>query len=152
MQSTSSLINQLKLDYPQWQFSKAKDFYWSPVGQTIHYFDDGDPAFLLHELAHAILQHANYRRDINLLSYERDAWEYAKSFLSSRYHTPIPDDLIEEALDTYRDWLHTRSECPNCRATGIETKKSHYKCISCTSIWRVNEARTCSLRRYLIAN
>lgn len=152
MLSTSLPIKRLKHDYPQWHFSPGKDFYWSPTKQTVYYMADGHPAFLLHELAHAILHHSDYRRDVDLLGYERDAWEYAKNTLSPRYHSPIQDDLIEEALDTYREWLHLRSQCPNCQATGIQIKSMVYKCVACVSSWRVNEARTCRLQRHLISN
>jgi DnaJ-class molecular chaperone len=53
-------------------------------------------------------------------------------------------------MNSYRDWLHARSTCPVCQATGMETKKSIYTCPACRHQWRVNEARICSLRRYHI--
>lgn len=79
---------------------------------------------------------------------ERDAWQYAKDTLGQTYDQAILDDTVEDALDSYRDWLHARSTCPACQATGIQTKKEEYKCLACRTKWRVNEARICALRRY----
>lgn len=79
---------------------------------------------------------------------ERDAWNRAKTQLGPQYAVDIKDSAIEQALDSYRDWLHARSTCPNCTATGFQTKKQHYSCLACGEKWRVNEARLCGLKRY----
>ena len=78
---------------------------------------------------------------------ERAAWDKALE-LAKTVNVDIDEELIETSLDTYRDWLHDRSTCPSCNATGIEASKQQYECISCHTTWRVNEARDCSLRRY----
>ena len=75
------------------------------------------------------------------------AWDKALQ-LAPEYDVAITDELIEESLDTYRDWLHSRSLCPHCNATGVQTATRHYQCLACHHAWRVNEARTCALRRY----
>lgn len=146
----TSLISRLQSDFPQYHFIEDKTFQWSPADQTIYYnVDSNDQAALLHELAHALLGHTDYDKDIQLIEMERDAWEYARTLTS--YDVTVSEDVIQESLDTYRDWLHARSTCPNCHATGMQTKKSYYKCISCSTEWRVNEARVCALRRYKVA-
>lgn len=109
-----------------------------------------DHASLLHELAHAILDHKTYARDIELIELERDAWTHAQATLAPTYNIAIGTNQIEDALDTYRDWLHARSTCPNCQATGVQTERNAYKCLACLSKWRVNDARICALRRYKI--
>ena len=151
MQSITSLANRLALDFPQHTITPAHEFRWDPQGRTIFY-DAQSPevASLLHEMAHAILDHAAYRRDIELLELERQAWEYARENLSSTYGVVISPAEIEDALDTYRDWLHARSTCPNCQATGLQVKSNEYKCVACMSHWRVNDARACALRRYKV--
>ncbi|MCY1379960.1 hypothetical protein D9M68_895230 [compost metagenome] len=83
---------------------------------------------------------------------ERDAWRYAKEKLGSNYKVTITDTVIQDSLDTYRDWLHARSTCPNCQATGMQNRKRHYRCIACQHVWRVNDARICGLRRYSLSN
>lgn len=149
MQSTSSLAAKLRIDYPQFSFKPAEIFRWSPSDTTIYYVESLDIPSLLHELSHALLGHSRYTKDIELIQMERDAWHYSKTTLALKYGLGIDNDTSENALDTYRDWLHARSICPECATTGIQSQKNTYKCISCGTIWRVNEARICHLRRYV---
>jgi hypothetical protein len=152
MQSTSWLLNQLKNDHPEFVFEHAKEFLWSADRQTI-YIDptaSHSQEFMLHELSHALLDHQGYKMDIELVKLERDAWEYARTHLASVYDFEIDDNVIQDNLDTYREWLHARSKCPDCDAIGIQTKSHHYRCLACGHTWRVNEARLCALRRYSV--
>jgi hypothetical protein len=80
---------------------------------------------------------------------ERDAWDKANE-IAEIYHLEINDEIVQSTLDTYRDWLHERSNCPVCQASGIQIEKYAYRCIACNHKWRVNEARICALRRYKI--
>ena len=150
MPSTSSLILQLKKDFPQFIFQEADSFRWSPEHQTIFIGQKApySESFALHELSHAILNHQDYRHDIDLIKLERDAWDYALNTLAANYDIEINDEIIQDNLDTYRDWLHARSKCPTCAATGLQVKRKEYKCIACGHYWKVNEARLCALRRY----
>lgn len=152
MHSNNSLAAKLRISYPEFHFLEDKDFRWSPQEKTVFYRSDGDFSELLHELAHALLDHTTYAKDIQLLEIERDAWEYAAEKLAPLYGLAIEDDYIQGALDTYRDWLHARSCCPACDATGVQTKASHYRCVICGNRWRVNDARSCMLRRYTLTN
>jgi hypothetical protein len=132
-------------------FVQADEFRWLPEEQTIFYDPiSADTASLLHEVAHAVLDHAAYSRDIELIELERQAWQYASEHMAQKYRVAITSDQIEDSLDTYRDWLHARSTCPTCQATGLQAKKNEYKCIACLGRWRVNDARICGLRRYKI--
>ncbi len=145
-----SLLNSLESDFSDFTFTLSDSFEWHPADAAITY-DPNDPYFesrLLHELSHAILGHQSYERDIDLIAMERDAWQHAKMKLGPKYKVEVPGDIIHHDMDTYRDWLHARSTCPHCESTGIQTKKQTYQCVTCRKIWRVNEARTCSLRRY----
>lgn len=152
MRSIHSLAKQLQNDFPQFQFDQSETFAWSPSTATIHWQSNeaDSAAFLLHEVSHALLGHAEYRRDIELIKHERDAWSYAIDQLASRYNTVITDELVQSTLDTYRDWLHSRSTCPHCETTGLQIKKHLYQCLACSQEWKVNEARLCALRRYPI--
>lgn len=148
MPSITSLVKRLRADFRQFRFVQGDTFLWSHSDNTIYYEPgESDGSLLLHELAHAILGHADYKRDIELLSMERMAWDKVKE-LAPAYNIAIDDDFIQDNLDTYRDWLHARSTCPNCRATGLQIKKQVFNCPACQNEWRVNEARTCALRRY----
>lgn len=152
MQSTNWLIEQLQVDYPTIHFQAAEEFLWSAKRQTINFDSDAINCteYTLHELSHALLKHEGYRADIELIKMERDAWEYACTRLAPQYDFVIEDDVVQDNLDTYRDWLHARSKCPECGATGLQTKSQFYRCLACNHSWRVNEARICALRRYSV--
>jgi hypothetical protein len=150
MHSTITLLSRLKIDYPQFSFKLGDDFMWSPSDSIVYYCkqdDNNQSIFLLHELSHALLSHVNYRSDVNLVTMERQAWDYTKE-LALFYDVTISDEIIQSNLDSYRDWLHSRSTCPKCKATGLQIKECTYACPACNYKWRVNEARTCALRRY----
>ncbi len=150
----TSLKNNLSKDYPQFLFEQSDSFYWDPVQKTIYYRNSNlstDKLSLIHELSHGILNHNFYDRDIQLIEMERDAWELAVK-LAKHYKVTLDTEFIESSLDTYRDWLHSRSICPRCGSTGVQTNARTYNCPSCGSIWRSNEARTCQLRRYIVKN
>jgi hypothetical protein len=151
MHLITSLVAKLHLDHPDITFLEGDEFRWSPTDKTIVYRPDvDDTASLLHELSHALLGHADYTKDILLLEMERDAWQYAKQTLGPTHEAQVSDEDIENALDSYRDWLHARSTCPNCHAVGVQIKRKEYKCLACRSKWQVNEARTCALRRHVV--
>ena len=155
MEKITSLVKSLKssaASKPQLRsltLKKGELFSWNHTACAITYNPNikNAEAYLLHEFGHALLGHKEYVKDIELLKMERAAWDKAAT-LASTFTVNIDEDLIETSLDTYRDWLHNRSTCPTCSATGIETSKQQYECINCHTIWHVNEARDCSLRRY----
>lgn len=155
MEKITSLVKNLKssiASVPQLRgltLKKGELFSWNHTACAITYNPETEnaEAYLLHEFGHALLEHKEYTQDIELLKMERAAWDKAAE-LADRFNVKIEEDLIESALDTYRDWLHSRSTCPTCSATGIETNKQQYECVTCHTTWHVNEARDCSLRRY----
>lgn len=152
MPSTTSLLDKIQRDFPRITFVKSDTFRWSPKERTVYYADASDTASLLHETAHAALGHGEYASDIELLQMERDAWDLAAGSLSKKYGTAIDRETAEDMLDTYRNWLHDRSVCPACQATGVQSRQNHYSCLACGGAWRVNEARTCALRRYKLSS
>jgi hypothetical protein len=149
MPSTLSLLPKLEKDYPQLVFTTGERFAWSPDAQTVFYdkSDLTNTSLLLHELAHGLLGHHDYSKDIELVAMETEAWDKALE-LATRYGVDITDETVQDTLDTYREWLHARSTCPECEATGYQSGKSAYTCVACAHVWRVNEARICALRRY----
>ena len=152
MRSMSSLTHKLKTDYPAITFFEADDFSWSPQTQTVSYAPKTPNAtqLLLHELSHGLLEHQEYHRDIQLLTMEAAAWENAKQ-LADHYNIRVAEAVIQNHLDTYRDWMHARSTCPECTATGYQSSQSTYTCAACTHEWRVNEARLCGLKRFSVS-
>ena len=144
-----SLIHKLEADFPAITFTEAEHFSWTAEDHTVLYDPSQDDAdqLLLHEVSHGLLDHKEYRRDVELITMETAAWERAKE-LATPYAVELSEALIQDNLDTYRDWLHARSSCPDCTATGYQTDASTYACPACSHTWRVNEARICQLRRY----
>ena len=151
MQHIKALLSQLKADYPDITFVVGTDFKWSKDEHTLVIDPDHPHAstYILHELGHALLGHEGFRFDIDLLRHEREAWERA-IILAPAYNITVDEGLIEESLDTYREWLHSRSLCPSCNSTGLQTKTSTYICVNCRCSWRPNDARRVNLRRYRI--
>lgn len=150
MLSTALLVPKLTTDFPDIAFVAGATFHWHPEKLTVTYVTaSNDIDSLLHEVAHAILGHQDFKRDVELIEMERDAWRYATTTLAPRYGHTITPEIIEDSLDSYRDWLHARSTCPTCKATGIQTKQHTYKCLACMSEWTVNDARQHALRRHL---
>ncbi len=148
MPSTPSLVHKLTQAFPQFQFVKGDEFLWQPEDQTVYYAGgDHAEALLLHELSHGLLGHNGYARDIELLAMESAAWDKAYS-LAPSYGVAITEAVAESHLDTYREWLHARSTCPQCTAIGFQTSSHDYECPACTQTWHVNEAKICALRRY----
>jgi hypothetical protein len=149
MPSTLSLLPKLQKDYSQFLFTPSNRFSWSPTKHTVFYdeADTSNTGLLLHELAHGLLEHHDYSKDVELVAMESEAWDKALE-LAPQYGVKITDDAVQDNLDTYREWLHARSTCPRCEATGFQSGKSTYTCVACGHEWRVNEARICALRRY----
>lgn len=150
--SSSSALSILKANYPDITFQESDSFKWSPNTSTVSVgklHTEHDLATLLHETGHALAGHNSYSQDIQLLKLEREAWDIAREQLTPLFGLTITDETVEEALDSYRDWLHARSICPECSSTGVQQDESHYRCLACSTIWKVNDARTCQLRRYI---
>lgn len=155
MAKTNSLVTKLTADFPELRFASGDDFFWSPATKNVHYGaldTHRDQLTLLHEVGHALLGHNSFARDIDLVKLERDAWEHVRTELAPRYELTADDDTIEDAIDTYREWLHARSTCPQCSQTGIQADQLAYHCLACGTDWRVNEARRCGLKRYSLTN
>ena len=155
MAKITSLVEKLKssdvfahLPHPI-TFEEGHSFSWHYSTHTLTYDarDAHADQFLLHEIGHAILDHRDYSYDIHLIEMERTAWDKARE-IAPTHGIVIDSDLIEDSLDSYRDWLHARSLCPRCGSTGVQDGRRNYICLACHREWRANEARTCQLRRY----
>lgn len=142
--TSSSFINNLAADYPQFKFVSGKRPYWSPKIETIFYSTDKNildiEAAILHELAHALLGHDDYKSDFELLKLESEAWALATK-IAPNYSLEISEDHVQKCLDTYRDWLHNRSECPKCSVRALQKNADIYGCHNCQTEWKVTNQR-----------
>jgi len=144
MAEYSDFIKQIRRDYPSLKFQKGPQEHWSPRTNTITY-NPKQPLrdlrySVLHELAHAQLDHTTYSSDFELLKLESLAWAEAAR-IGRRYDVRISSDHIQNCLDTYRDWLHRRSTCPTCGAHALQKDANHYQCFNCQRVWRVSSGR-----------
>lgn len=150
MRSTSSLVAKLANNHPGITFALGTTAHWSGDEHTVHYNPTEPHAnwVLLHETAHALLEHQDYARDIDLVKMERDAWDYAAQTLAPQYGIAIANSFVDEQLDTYRDWLHTKSTCPTCQSTGYEAARQRYTCVHCGATWQTNTGIDTEIRRF----
>jgi hypothetical protein len=144
---TSQILDQVKVLAPDITYTSSRSFYWSPGSQTIAFKEASLSKnegiwSLLHETAHALLDHHIYKTDFELLMMEVAAWKHAKS-LGQELGVEIEENYLQDCLDTYRDWLHRRSTCPTCGNVGLQHSPSEYRCHNCHSSWHVTAARFC---------
>ncbi len=142
--ASAEFIKRIEADYPQFHFKPGSQEHWSPRTKTITYdesaSDDELRYGLLHELAHALLGHDNYRSDFELLKLESQAWETAVK-VGRKYKINLDNEHIQDCLDTYRDWLHRRSKCPTCGMHVLQKDARTYQCFNCGASWQVSAGR-----------
>jgi hypothetical protein len=140
------LVKKLRKLTPGIGYHKGNSYYWSPKQQSITYRQvEHEPTAdwaLLHEAAHALLDHQSYDSDLELLLLEVAAWQKAKE-LGQDLGILIDEDHIQDCLDTYRDWLHQRSTCPSCSIISMQISSREYLCHNCKTTWHVTAARFC---------
>ena len=140
------ITKKLTSSYPSISIKPGDTYYWSPSDKTVYYKKNNSSPegvwALLHETGHAILEHEQYYTDVELLEMEMLAWEEAKS-LAETLDITIDEDHIQDCLDSYRDWIHKRSLCPDCHLSGIQTDTETYTCVFCHRKWHVSSDRFC---------
>jgi len=134
-------IKTVQADFPQFSFGDHNVFHWSPADNCVYYVSKELSTSqglyqLLHELGHAICAHKNYESGVELLKIEVEAWNMAQE-IATKYSLKIDQKQIDQCLDSYRDWLHLRSTCPNCDSISIETNPNYYHCFNCFQKWKV---------------
>lgn len=124
-------LRQLQDDFDDLAFRSGRKYMFRPPKTVIiGPFEQNWKLLLLHEVGHALLRHRDFNCDIQRLRMEAEAWDKARE-LAAHYHIRIDEDLIEEELDTYRDWLHQKSRCPVCGLTRFQTPDKRYHCPLC---------------------
>jgi hypothetical protein len=154
-----TLVARLEADYPELRFRAGKRFMFRPPRTVVYeefledrrgngdYEEGADEAFdggrrglewglqLLHEVGHALSGHRDFRTDPERIRMEREAWERARElaerYRAAGYNIYYDEDFVEVALDTYRDWLHRRSACPECGLTRYQTVDGRWHCPGC---------------------
>ena len=141
------LLEKVTQDYPKLNFKLSDHFSWSQITKTIQYKKPGSekevhPAIsqLLHELAHAKLNHTIYKSDAQLLKIEAEAWAKAEE-LAKEYGVELSKKEQKQALQSYIGWASSRSSCPNCQKNGLQISKVRFTCLNCSHKWTVSPSR-----------
>ncbi len=144
-----ALLKKLKTDFPEFNFISGRKFAFRPP-RTIVLGPEEDTGektgaktmklLLLHEIGHAILKHQDFRMDAERLKMELAAWEKARE-LAKNYGVEFDDELMEMELDSYRDWLHQRSQCSKCGLTRYQTPDGEYHCPRCENVTSPQKTR-----------
>lgn len=143
----TNLLQQLQQDFKNIKFVQGKTDAWSPKTKEIYYSLPISKYSLLHELGHALDKHVTYKLDIQLLKLEADAWQKARQ-IAQKYNLKIPQKYINDCMNTYKDWLLSRSKCPNCDLVGLQSSKDlQYGCCNCFLNWSVPFEAKCLVRR-----
>lgn len=127
------LATRLAADYPELRFRVGKKFMFRPPRTVVMETSGASSRWelqLLHEVGHALSGHRDFRTDPERLKMEREAWERARG-LATAYNIWYDEEFVEEALDTYRDWLHQRSACSECGLTRYQTQDGQWHCPGC---------------------
>ena len=130
----ADFLQRLKGDFPEFRFIEGAKFAFRPPKTIV--LGPSEPfseLLALHEVSHAILKHKTFKIDIERLRMESKAWEKARE-LALKYDIEINEDLIQGELDTYRDWLHTKSKCKRCGLTRYQTPDGVYRCPRCENL------------------
>ena len=139
--TTLPKLSKVVKDFEQLHFKSAKEFYWSARDRCIYYNEElatTEAGFyqLLHEIGHALSGHHHYESGVELVKMEAEAWQQATE-IAKQYGLNVPTEKIERCLDSYRDWLHLRSSCPDCGSVAVEIETNSYQCFNCLQKWTV---------------
>ncbi len=129
--SWAEFLSQLEKKYSGLRFVEGKKFAFRPPRTIV--FDSSEKSgdlLILHEIGHALSGHRFFGTDVERIKMEVEAWEKARE-LAELYGVEFDEDLAQEELDTYRDWLHKKSRCPKCGLTRFQTQDGVYHCPSC---------------------
>lgn len=127
-------LRQLKEDFSEFKFINGKKFAFRPPKTIVLGSPEPFSELLaLHEVSHAILKHRTFKMDVERLRMENEAWEKARE-LAADYGIDVDADLIQDELDTYRDWLHAKSKCKKCGLTCYQDLDGIYHCPRCENL------------------
>ena len=129
-----TFLERLKADFPEFKFTNGAKFAFRPPKTIVlGPLEPFSELLTLHEASHAILKHKTFKMDVERLKMESAAWEKARE-LALKYNIEISEDLIQDELDTYRDWLHAKSKCKKCGLTCYQTPDGVYHCPRCENL------------------
>ena len=125
------LLQKIMTKYSDFAYHTGSKFTFRPPKTIIlGPFEPHYSLLFCHELGHALSGEDHFDTDVERLKIERLAWDKAQE-LCTEFHIPYDEEFVEEQLDSYRDWLHSKSKCPQCGLTRYQTKNGQYHCPHC---------------------
>ena len=157
----AEFVERLTQDFKEVKFKQGARRFSCQLRGSVFVIFLGPPCpkyglLTLHELGHALSKHKDYTVDVQRVKIESEAWERAKTVYlkyanegkislknknnkvkdKAKIAELLPEwdeDFVQEKLDTYRDWLHTKSRCKKCGLTCYQTEDGVYRCPRCES-------------------
>lgn len=130
------VLELLRAEFPEVRWVWGRRFSWRPP-RTVQ-LGPAQPHYVLlalHELGHCLEGHQEFKTEIGRLQLERAAWEQARCVWQKlqleKQGIVWDEDFVEAQLDTYRDWSHARSRCPECGTTRFQTLDGAFHCPFC---------------------
>lgn len=143
----TQLLLKLQKDYPNLNIELGSSFSWNSKHNRITYFppqkEDHVNKYsnkLLHEVAHSILEHTDYKSDVELLKIESSTWELTKR-LAKSYNISFNTQEQHDSLASYIAWSSSRSQCAKCKKNGLQTLQTEFLCPNCSHKWKVSKSR-----------
>ena len=125
------LLDRLKHDYPEVRFVRGEKFLFRPPRTIVLAGgESNDSLLILHEMGHYLCGHRDFTTDARRIKMEREAWTRARD-LCVYYGVEYDEGIVEQELDTYREWLDKKSRCPSCGLTRFQTPDGDYHCPRC---------------------
>lgn len=133
----ANLVERLSKDFSDLRFRQGRKFAFRPPRTVVFEPLTGVDAEykiysmrLLHEVGHALSGHRTYRQDLERVKMECEAWRRARS-LCERYGVEYDEGVVEQELESYREWLHQKSKCSQCGLTRYQAENGVYHCPFC---------------------
>lgn len=133
----ATFLLKIKSDFPEFRFVTGSRFAFRPPRTIVmpkefdEVSDNTNSLLFLHEVGHALSKHRDFKTEIGRLKMEVEAWEKARG-LCDKYGVSFDEDLVETELDSYRNFLHQKSRCPDCGLTRFQTPDGVFHCPKCS--------------------
>ncbi|MBQ9018160.1 hypothetical protein IJ117_00115 [Candidatus Saccharibacteria bacterium] len=125
------LFDRVKKDHPEVIFRSGRKFLFKPPKTIVLGPDEPNSSLLLlHELGHYLSSHRDFCTQADRIRCEIEAWRVARS-LCDRYKVCYDEDVVENELETYREWLDSVARCPKCRLVRVQTPDGKWHCPRC---------------------
>lgn len=132
----AAAVRRLMAHYPEVRWAEASRFSFRPPRMVR--LGRAQPHYAMlaaHEVGHCLMGHRDFRTEVGRLRMESEAWERAHAVWSElrleERGAIWDEEFVEDQLDTYREWLHSKSLCPRCGQVRFQTVDGAFHCLFC---------------------